>query len=376
LPNGIKEVYNYDSMDRLVGIEYVGTGKTISYTYDLAGNLLTTTDWTGTTTYSYDNIYQLTSQSLPNNTTITYSYDPAGNRITQNSITYSYNNLNQLISKSDNTTYTYDLNGNLITKTTPTGTTTYSWNAYDKLTSVILPDGKEIRFVYGADGLRRERIEGERVNYLLDGLNVICEFSDSGEVLREYVPGVSVSIGGFSYFYHYDRLGSVRVLSDEVGDIVQEYFYDAFGNLVSSSGSLEQPYQFVGEQYYYTEPIFNLLLLGQRWYDPEIGRFISRDPVEDVNLYLYVKNNPVNYIDPSGKGIISDIYDQLYQTCMKLQPGQSTWVNIIVWPTPNPCLWLGYTVWVHRTNNPWFPCIFVPIPLTRPVKIDPCCLIS
>jgi len=232
-------VYNYDSMDRLVGIEYVGTGKTISYTYDLAGNVLTMADWTGTTTYSYDNIYQLISATYPNLGTTTYTYDPAGNRITQNSLTYSYNNLNQLISKSDGTTYTYDLNGNLITKTTPTGTTTYSWNAYDKLTSVILPDGKEIKFVYGADGLRRERIEsGERVNYLLDGLSVICEFSDSGEVLREYVPGVSVSIGGGVYFYHFDRLGSVRFLTDGSGNIVQEYVYDVWGNLVSSSGSI------------------------------------------------------------------------------------------------------------------------------------------
>ena len=119
-------MYNYDSMDRLVQISFIGTGRTISYEYDLAGNVLTMTDWNGTTTYSYDNIYQLTSQTLPNNQTITYSYDPAGNRITQNSLTYSYNNLNQLISKSDGTTYTYDLNGNLTTKTTPTGTTTYS----------------------------------------------------------------------------------------------------------------------------------------------------------------------------------------------------------------------------------------------------------
>jgi len=302
LPNGIKEVYNYDSMDRMTEISYIGTGKTISYTYDLAGNLITTTDWAGTTTYSYDNIYQLTSITYPDNQTINYTYDQAGNRITENNITYSYNNLNQLISKSDNTTYTYDLNGNLTTKTKENQTTTYNWNAYDKLTSIRQPDGKEIRFVYGADGLRRERIEeGERVNYLLDGLYVICEFCDSGEVLREYVPGVSVSIGGVSYFYHYDKLGSVRFMSDEGGNVVSEYVYDGWGNLVSSSGSVSQPYQYVGREGYYREG--ELYLLGQRWYDSSVGRFISRDPISyagGINLYVYVNNNPFTKTDPNG----------------------------------------------------------------------------
>jgi len=152
------------------------------------------------------------------------------------------------------------------------------------------------------NGLRRERIEeGERVNYLLDGLYVICEFSDSGNVLREYVPGVSVSIGGSVYFYHYDRLGSVRFISDSSGNVVSEYVYDVWGNLVSSSGSVSQPYEFVGREGYYREG--ELYLLGQRWYDSSVGRFISRDPIGEeggVNLYVYVGNNPVKRIDPEG----------------------------------------------------------------------------
>jgi uncharacterized protein RhaS with RHS repeats len=78
------------------------------------------------------------------------------------------------------------------------------------------------------------------VNYLLDGLYVICEFSDSGDVLREYVPGVSVSIEGIYYYYHYDRLGSVRFISDSSGNVVSEYVYDVWGNLMSSSGSVSR----------------------------------------------------------------------------------------------------------------------------------------
>jgi RHS repeat-associated protein len=113
---------------------------------------------------------------------------------------------------------------------------------------------------------------------LLDGLYVICEFSDSGDVLREYVPGVSVSIGGVSYFYHYDRLGSVRFMSDEGGEVVCEYVYDAFGNLVGSSGSVSQPYQYLS---FYSEGEIGLYLTGKRWYAPDIGRYT--DNPEEVD---------------------------------------------------------------------------------------------
>jgi len=154
------------------------------------------------------------------------------------------------------------------------------------------------------------------VNYLLDGLSVLCEFSDSGEVLREYVPGVCFIVGESVYFYHFDRLGSVRFLSDESGSIVQEYEYDAFGNVLFSSGSLSQPYQYVGKEGYYREGGLDLYLLGQRWYDASVGRFISRDPIllskidlfikfpfsrlNIVNLYTYGYNNSVIIIDAYG----------------------------------------------------------------------------
>jgi len=142
-----------------------------------------------------------------------------------------------------------------------------------------------------------------KVNYLLDRLSVLCEFSDSGEVLREYLPGVSVSVGSV-YFHHFDRLGSVRFISDSSGQVVQEYEYDVWGNLVSSSGSISQPYQYVGKEGYYREGGLDLYLLGQRWYDEDVGRFISRDPIGEVgglNLYVYVGNNPVKLIDHEGR---------------------------------------------------------------------------
>jgi len=136
------------------------------------------------------------------------------------------------------------------------------------------------------------------VNYILDGLAVLEEYDGSGSELVSCVPGISTTKGGQTYYYHYDRLGSVRFMSDEAGEVVGEYVYDGWGNLVSSSGSLFQPYEFVGREGYYREG--ELYLLGQRWYDSSAGRFISRDIISNLNLYVYVKNNPLKYIDPLG----------------------------------------------------------------------------
>ncbi|HOK56569.1 MAG TPA: RHS repeat-associated core domain-containing protein [bacterium] len=118
---------------------------------------------------------------------------------------------------------------------------------------------------------------------------------------------------------YYDRLGSVRFMSDGSGNVVSEYVYDAWGNLVSSSGSLSQPYQYVGEYGYYKEEDLGLYLLGQRWYDAEVGRFVSRDPIGErggLNLYEYVGNNGVNSIDPEGLQN-EDIRSELCQKSMK-----------------------------------------------------------
>jgi len=121
---------------------------------------------------------------------------------------------------------------------------------------------------------------------------------------------------GTIYYYITDRLGNVRYVLDSSGVVVQSYFYSPFGQLHSSTGNLNQPYQYVGGEFYYTEEGTNLQLLGQRWYDAEVGRFISRDPISvfknfifftfplfrsDIfHKYTYGYNNPLVIVDPHG----------------------------------------------------------------------------
>ena len=121
--------------------------------------------------------------------------------------------------------------------------------------------------------------------------------------MREYVAGVEMKENGNTYYYIMDRLGNVRYVLNESGAIVKSYLYTPFGQIHTSSGSLSNPYQYVGGEGYYTEQDINLQLLGQRWYDAETGRFISRDPIGEeggLNLYGYVRNNCVNGVDPYG----------------------------------------------------------------------------
>lgn len=101
-----------------------------------------------------------------------------------------------------------------------------------------------------------------------------------------------------------DALGSTRNLTDSTGSVVKSLEYDVFGSIRTQSGTASTGFKFTGEQ---TDDESGLIFLRARYYDPEIGRFISKDPhpgyadiSQSLNRYIYVQNNPINFIDPSG----------------------------------------------------------------------------
>jgi RHS repeat-associated protein len=110
-------------------------------------------------------------------------------------------------------------------------------------------------------------------------------------------------------YYHYDELGSTRLLTDSSGNVTDTYSYDPWGNITSHIGSTnDNPYLYIGALGYYThyqDSEFGLLHLGFRFYDPKIGRFTQQDPIGDgLNWYEYVEGNPLAWADPYGLGII------------------------------------------------------------------------
>jgi len=127
---------------------------------------------------------------------------------------------------------------------------------------------------------------------------------DSGIILGVYTYGndlVKMRRDSTDSYYLYDGLGSVRQVTNSSKDVTDSYIYEAFGALVASTGSTENTRKFTGEDYDATS---SLLYLRARYYDPDVGRFISRDPIGvigGINLYGYCGNNPVNWVDPDGK---------------------------------------------------------------------------
>jgi len=315
-PNGVVTTNTYDNADRLTNITTVRgttTLSTITYTMDNIGNRLTMVDNDGTTTYTYDELNRLLTVAYPvgSPANVSYSYDPMGNRMTmiEDSVVtnYVYNAADQLTSTTKSgvtTTYTWDNTGNMLTK----GSQTFTWNRAGRMTG-LTNGATTASYRYNGDGVRLGKtLNGTATNYLQDqtaGLPVVVR-ETTGGTISDYVYGVdliAVSSSGWSY-YHADGLGSTRLLSDSTGVITDQYSYDVFGSERSQTGSSAQPFTYTGEQ---VDPDAGLVYLRARYYDPALGRFISKDsfPGHDLfsqsrNRYVYVQNNPITQSDPDG----------------------------------------------------------------------------
>ncbi len=293
-------------------------------------------------TYLYDTTNQLTSVTKPQGTgTETFTYDLSGNRLRRNGETTdsTYSTKNELT--NDKTyTYVYDKNGNLTERThTTTGEiTTYTWDYENQLTSVTTKASStatentiEVSYKYDALGRRIQKdVDDTITKYVYDRGNILLEFNNQNILEAKYVhsdrtdevmvvmerprsPHTDESFPAQKYYYHHDRLGSVTEVTNLIGDVVQRYVYDSFGNTSiynkdgtaiteSSTDYLKTPYTFTGRE---RDPETGLHYHRARYYDTKAGRWISSDPTEfesgDSNFYRYVGNNSVNYADPEGE---------------------------------------------------------------------------
>jgi len=127
-----------------------------------------------------------------------------------------------------------------------------------------------------------------------------------------YTPGISERASGTSKFYHADALGSTRGITNGSQTVTDAILYDAFGMTVSRTGSTPTPFGFVGAAQYQSDADSGLQLLGNRLYDPSIGRFISSDPAKaGTSWYCYCENGPLARTDPSGHSLIGWLIDKV-----------------------------------------------------------------
>ena len=308
-------------------------GCNCGYGYDDNGNIASATlngKWTG---YTYDELGQLIqvndhsdTRSGENGTTWKYTYDLGGNILKKERFAYA-DTTNPL----ETVTYTYGdatwrdkltaVNGNdiaydAIGNPLNDGTWTYTWQNGRQLQK-MQKAGVTAEFVYNADGLRVQKtVNGVATKYTLHGKNVVHMTSGTDELHFFYdaqnKPAV-VIFNGIAYAYLYDLQGDVIGLVDNNGTQMVSYTYDAWGKMLSKTGTLAstlgtiQPFRYRG---YALDEETELYYNQSRFYNPSIARFITADTtgvltaslksLTEKNLFAYCDNNPVMRKDIDG----------------------------------------------------------------------------
>ena len=233
--------------------------------------------------------------------------------------------LNEFLPVSVN--LTCDLNGNL----TSDGLHGYGYDCANELTSETVTNGWRNEFVYDGFGRRRVRkeyawsggawAETNEVHYVYDGMNVIQERDGSNNPKVSYTRGLDFSgtmagaggIGGLlartdssgSAFYHADGNGNITMLVNSSGAVLAKYLYDPYGNTLGMWGAKApvNTYRFSSKE---IDVKSGLYYYGYRYYEPNLQRWLNQDPIEEmggINLYRFVGNNPISFVDPYGLAI-------------------------------------------------------------------------
>jgi RHS repeat-associated protein len=323
LPVGVISLRGYDDAGRLISVSHATTSTTLAayeYQLDDVGNRLERVGPSGTetTTYGYDNVYRLRSVEYPDGDTTLYGYDPVGNReamtetigFDQIVSSYAYDVADRLrtrVRDSVTTTFTWDENGNALSN----GGTEYVFDEDNRLVEV--DDGAAASFAYNGDGLRVAVTEGAATNrYLWDLANDLPELLEADD--RTLVYGLDllaeVDATNEAAYHLTDGLGSSTIVVDDSSAVIREAEFDAFGVERESRGTYETPMQFAGEQ----SDGGGLVYLRARYYDPDLGRFLSRDSLEgfsfvpqSLNPYMYAHDNPARYTDPAGTCVFTGV---------------------------------------------------------------------
>lgn len=312
-PNGQTTRQSYGSISQDLALQRIthqaGASLLSEFVYGVDVPSHRITNWsqqTGTSTslytFSYDIANQLLLATVTNAgalaNTFAYSYDPAANRLGE---------------ETGGTNYptTYNALNQISTTTAQGASRTNEWDGANRLAAVNRGN-KRTEFDYdGASRMVgiRQLVNGAAVSHrklAWHGGRIVEERDTNGVVTKRFFPqGVQLVTGTNAGFYYYtrDHLGSIREVTDAAGNIRARYAYDPFGRRTKVTGDLDADFGFAG-MFWGSEA--DLYLTHFRQYDPDLGRWLSRDPLANAelrtgpNLYAYVRNNPISRIDPHG----------------------------------------------------------------------------
>ncbi|WP_374029028.1 RHS repeat domain-containing protein [Bdellovibrio bacteriovorus] len=320
---GFSDTYTYNSYGEIVGYQ-AKRGTTVIYDLTLNrdamgridGKTQTMNGATDNYVYTFDNSGRLSQTDKNSAVAATYTYDTNSNRnggtIGAQPTSATYDDQDRLLTYNTYS-FTYNANGDLVSKlnNTTSALTQYVYDVFGNLTQVTLPNGTVIS--YEIDGLNR-RI-GKKVNGVvqkrwiyMDQYRIAAELNAAGAITKRFIYGSKANIpdymiaSGVKYRIISDHLGSPRlVVKQSDGTVSQRMDHDEFGRVVIDTNPGYLPFGFAGGVY---DNQTSLVRFGARDFDPEVGRWTSKDPIlfegEDSNLYGYVESDPVNWIDTEG----------------------------------------------------------------------------
>lgn len=232
---------------------------------------------------------------------------------------YEHNKVNELIS-IDGRNLIYDENGNL----TDDGTYEYEWDALNRLKTVTRKSDSALIAEYSYDALNRRAQKmvsnsgdlNGTTRYIYAGWQVIEERDENDDVVRSYTYGnyidepITMTNSTDTYYYHTNTLYSAAAITDSAGTVVEQYRYTAYGKpTILDSQGREIATSAIGNAYLYTGRRLDfetgLYYYRYRYYSAVLGRFVSTDPIGllgGINLYTYVGDNPLMWMDPVGWG--------------------------------------------------------------------------
>jgi RHS repeat-associated protein len=311
LQNSATVTKAYDDAGRLTSVTNRNSGNTVlssfSYSYndDNQRTGITEAD-NSTVSYGYNGIGRLTSETRTGTNAFTASYtvDGVGNRTAQtvggNSTSFTLNSDDELTATSGGFTnsYTYNANGEQTGRTLGGTATSLSYD-YDGQLTQITQGQTSTDFAYDALGRRFSRTAGGATTEFIYGAGGMALEKQGGSYTQAYSVGNGMLRRGSEYPL-FDGHGSERTVTNSSQTVTGSVNFEAFGQVAGSTGSSTNPYMYAGDWGYRNDGDAGLMHVGARYYDAQVGRFITRDTVLSEHPYLYCEHEPVGFVDPSG----------------------------------------------------------------------------